>query len=138
MDQRLFKIPEAVIHSQACLFIGLMHFFFFLLYITVARKMSNDLIRRKSLSPNEDFEKQRDSLNNTLLIYLKISPNSCWRQFPLCCAKSLKSCPTLCDPVDLSLPGSSVLFSLVCKSPSFLFLFQSQFCPKTGQDCVLS
>ena len=26
----------------------------------------------------------------------------------LCCAKSLQSCPTLCDPMDLSLPGSSV------------------------------
>ena len=25
-----------------------------------------------------------------------------------CCAKSLKSCPTLCDPVVCSLPGSSV------------------------------
>ena len=25
------------------------------------------------------------------------------------CAKSLQSCPTLCDPVDYSLPGSSVL-----------------------------
>ena len=26
----------------------------------------------------------------------------------LCCAKSLQSCPTLCDPVDRSPPGSSV------------------------------
>ena len=26
----------------------------------------------------------------------------------LSCAKSLQSCPTLCDPVDCSLPGSSV------------------------------
>ena len=26
----------------------------------------------------------------------------------LCCAKSLQSCPTLCDPMDYSLPGSSV------------------------------
>ena len=24
------------------------------------------------------------------------------------CAKSLQSCPTLCDPLDCSLPGSSV------------------------------
>ena len=24
------------------------------------------------------------------------------------CAKSLQSCPTLCDPMDYSLPGSSV------------------------------
>ena len=28
--------------------------------------------------------------------------------FNTCCAKSLQSCPTLCDPVDCSLPGSSV------------------------------
>ena len=26
----------------------------------------------------------------------------------LCCAKSLQSCPTLCDPIDGSPPGSSV------------------------------
>ena len=25
-----------------------------------------------------------------------------------CCAQSLQSCPTLCDPMDCSLPGSSV------------------------------
>ena len=25
-----------------------------------------------------------------------------------CCAQSLQSCPTLCDPTDCSLPGSSV------------------------------
>ena len=27
-------------------------------------------------------------------------------QFMLCCAKSLQSCPTLCDPMDCSPPGS--------------------------------
>ena len=26
----------------------------------------------------------------------------------LCCTKSLQSCPTLCNPMDCSLPGSSV------------------------------
>ena len=26
----------------------------------------------------------------------------------VCCAKSCQSCPTLCDPVDCSLPGSSI------------------------------
>ena len=26
----------------------------------------------------------------------------------LCCIQSLQSCPTLCDPIDYSLPGSSV------------------------------
>ena len=34
---------------------------------------------------------------------LKIAP---WAM--LCCAKSLQSCPTLCDPLDRSPPGSSV------------------------------
>ena len=29
-------------------------------------------------------------------------------QAVLCCAKSLQSCPTLCDPMDCSLPGSFV------------------------------
>ena len=28
--------------------------------------------------------------------------------YVLCCAKSLHSCPTLCEPLDHSLPGSSV------------------------------
>ena len=32
-----------------------------------------------------------------------------WFKFPVCvCAKSLQSCPTLCDPMDRSPPGSSV------------------------------
>ena len=30
------------------------------------------------------------------------------KQSVLCCAKSLLSCPTLCDPMDCSLLGSSV------------------------------
>ena len=29
-------------------------------------------------------------------------------QFPLVAAKSLQSCPTLCDPIDGSTPGSPV------------------------------
>ena len=32
----------------------------------------------------------------------------CVRVVMLCYAKSLQSCPTLCDPIDCSLPGSSV------------------------------
>ena len=28
------------------------------------------------------------------------------------CVKSLRSCPTVCDPMDYSLPGSSVLGTL--------------------------
>ena len=34
---------------------------------------------------------------------------SCWAHvFCVCCAKSLQSCLTLCDPMDCSSPGSSV------------------------------
>ena len=29
-------------------------------------------------------------------------------KYTLCCAKSLQSCPTLCDPMDCSPPGSAV------------------------------
>ena len=32
----------------------------------------------------------------------------CVRVVMLCYAKSLQSCPTLCDPIDCSLPGSPV------------------------------
>ena len=33
----------------------------------------------------------------------------CWYQYQvLCCAKSSQSCPSLCDPMDGSPPGSSV------------------------------
>ena len=31
-----------------------------------------------------------------------------WKQCKRCCAKSLQSCPTLCDPMDCSSSGSSV------------------------------
>ena len=31
-----------------------------------------------------------------------------WFIFPLAAAKSLQSCPTLCDPIDSSPPGSPV------------------------------
>ena len=38
------------------------------------------------------------------------SPQGIWKHAQLLCmhAKSLQSCPTLCDPMDCSLPGSSV------------------------------
>ena len=32
----------------------------------------------------------------------------CYLTFVLCCDKLLQSCPTLCEPIDCSLPGSSV------------------------------
>ena len=71
-----------------------------------------------------------------------------WFKFPVCvCAKSLQSCPTLCDPMDRSPPGSSVfkanhsLSSLVplgscfsSKSSSWIFnfhFFLATFCRLT-------
>ena len=32
---------------------------------------------------------------------------------PTCCCSVVKSCPTLCDPMDCSTPGSSVLYHLL-------------------------
>ena len=51
------------------------------------------------------------SLFNTSPLYDIIYRNTLqqkWR-IPAAAAKSLQSCPTLCDPIDGSLPGSSVL-----------------------------
>ena len=39
------------------------------------------------------------------LLYLEFTPNSYWR---ICCCLVPKLCPTLCDPIDCSQPGSSV------------------------------
>ena len=36
------------------------------------------------------------------------------------CAKSLQLCPTLCDPMDYSLPGSSVHRNLQARIPQWL------------------
>ena len=44
------------------------------------------------------------------LLPLGMSPSPLYHHFPmLCYAKSLQSCPTLCDPRDGSTPGSPVL-----------------------------
>ena len=48
----------------------------------------------------EDF----DASISDLLLYNKVFKNSDLKQ----CAKSLQSCLTLCNPMDCSLPGSSV------------------------------
>ena len=39
---------------------------------------------------------------------LRVLKAKCGQHAMLCYAKSLQSCPTLCDPMDCSLPGSSV------------------------------
>ena len=33
---------------------------------------------------------------------------TCWLYFSAAAAKSLQSCPTLCDPIDESPPGSAI------------------------------
>ena len=50
---------------------------------------------------------------------------------PICihmcvCAKSLQSCPTLCDPVDYSLPGSSVLGILQARILEWVAMLSSR------------
>ena len=37
-----------------------------------------------------------------------VATDHTWRTPAAAAAKSLQSCPTLCDPMDCSLPGSSV------------------------------
>ena len=45
------------------------------------------------------------------LLYLQLQEVSSWFSPVVCThAKSLQSCPTLCDPMDCSPPGSSVLW----------------------------
>ena len=38
----------------------------------------------------------------------------------LCYAKSLQSCPTLCDPIDGSLPGSPIPGILQARTPEWV------------------
>ena len=51
--------------------------------------------------------------SHTIIVFLSISFMSisiyCIYLGAPMCVKSLQSCPTLCDPMDCSLPGSSVL-----------------------------
>ena len=61
------------------------------------------LVMLSSLSPNEDDLKNACSLCAELK---EVKLSSCMH------AKSLQSCPTLCDPMDCSPPGSSVHGSL--------------------------
>ena len=43
----------------------------------------------------------------------------------LCCAKSLQSCPTLCDPIDGSPPGSPVPGILQARTLEWVAIFFS-------------
>jgi len=42
------------------------------------------------------------------------------------CAKSLQSCPALCDPMDYSLPGSSVPGILQARILEWVAMFSSR------------
>ena len=43
-----------------------------------------------------------------------------WPQIGECYAKSLQSCPTLCDPIDGSPPGSTIPGSLQARTPEWV------------------
>ena len=54
-------------------------------------------------------------------------------QLMLCCAKSLQSFPTLCDPIDCSPPGSSVHGILQARILEWVALLQGIF-PTQGSN----
>ena len=55
----------------------------------------------------------------------------------LCCAKSLQLCPTLCDPVDCSLPGSSVCGIIQARILEWASMASSRASsPPRDQTCV--
>ena len=53
-------------------------------------------------------------------------------------AKSLQSCPTLGDPIDCSLPGSSVHEILQARILEWAALFQGIFATQGSNLCLLS
>ena len=60
-----------------------------------------------SVDAKVSITKQVDGLK--IQIQRKVDIILCWeRKVPLAAAKSLQSCPTLCDPIDGSTPGSAV------------------------------
>ena len=60
-------------------------------------------------------------------------PGRKWFLFCFCCfaaaaaAKSLQSCPTLCDPIDGSPPGSPIPGILQARTLEWVLLFLTQF-----------
>ena len=51
---------------------------------------------------------ENSGINLTIKRILKISKRDAFFENPAATAKSLQSCPTLCDPIDGSPPGSAV------------------------------
>ena len=58
-------------------------------------------------------------------------------QLMLCCAKSLQSFPTLCDPIDCSPPGSSVHGILQARILEWVALLQGIFPYREWNPCPL-
>ena len=56
-----------------------------------------------SLGLKNEHSTKRHPLRSVSLIHIVLTCLCC-----VCCAKSLQSCPALCDPMDCSLPVSSV------------------------------
>ena len=50
----------------------------------------------------------------------------------ICCCLVTKSCPTLCDPMDYSLPGSSVHGMLQARILEWVVIFFSRGLPNPG------
>ena len=53
----------------------------------------------------------------------------------LCYAKSLQSCPTLCDPMDCSLPGFSIHGILQARTLEWVAISFSNFEDMKGANC---
>jgi len=54
--------------------------------------------------------------------------NFWWKSFPKVAAKLLQSCPTLCDPIDGSPPGSAVLGILQARTLEWVAISISNTC----------
>ena len=58
----------------------------------------------KNSSYQQNKQTNTPSQENPQLLFIQ----SCFEPSPVAAAKSLQSCPTLCDPIDGSPPGSTV------------------------------
>ena len=68
-------------------------------------------------------------LNWTYIYYIKMGSEISWNSmlsYACICTKSPQSCPTLCDPMDCSPPGSSVCAILQAKILKWLVLSSSR------------
>ena len=66
------------------------------------------LVDSQESSPAPQLESINSLVPNLLSGPTLTSIHDHWRNHAAAAAKSLQSCPTLCDPIDCSLPGSAV------------------------------